>query len=121
VWIETIWAGRAMEPTVASPGSNAGCGLKPELHLAVLSGHGASPGSNAGCGLKPKMSDSSDRSLSITRQQRRVWIETQLLSVDTLKGLASPGSNAGCGLKHSWHWATGTHTSHHPAATPGVD
>ena len=107
----------------ASPGSNAGCGLKPrnsrlrpgqrrgitrqqcrvwietsELVHAPEIGE-ASPGSNAGCGLKLVTEPGCVADFGITRQQCRVWIETWMRSALRLLAAASPGSNAGCGLK----------------------
>jgi len=122
VWIETKLR-PCMTPTQqASPGSNAGCGLKLDDHGFNPVTLNASPGSNAGCGLK----------------QARTHPDPIFVN-------ASPGSNAGCGLKHSGSpfsrtgnnritrqqcrvWietaqaseAARSH-SHHPAAMPGVD
>ncbi len=76
VWIETSTGSPSVPSAFASPGSNAGCGLKP-LSLALNScDGGASPGSNAGCGLKPDSCAPGPIRRRITRQQCRVWIET---------------------------------------------
>ena len=67
---------------------------------AASHGIDASPGSNAGCGLKPRIRAAGRRRIrGITRQQCRVRIETAFKGTDTSDYVASPGSNAGCGLK----------------------
>ena len=60
----------------ASPGSDAGCGLKPVSTAALLTSAIASPGSDAGCGLKLATILTDASSLCITRQRCRVRIET---------------------------------------------
>ena len=100
VRIETTADRRRQWLNHASPGSDAGCGLK---HLGALSNGAdlaASPGSDAGCGLKRLAAACArGRRRRITRQRCRVRIETRCLQVLEHVGLASPGSDAGCGLK----------------------
>ena len=84
----------------ASPGRDAGCGLKLDALMALPETNTASPGRDAGCGLKRRAHTRKHKNLTrITRQRCRVRIET--LSQCQLLGRshASPGRDAGCGLK----------------------
>ena len=61
----------------------------------------ASPGSDAGCGLKQRSPhEVFNQNLRITRQRCRVRIETPYPVAEINGNHASPGSDAGCGLKH---------------------
>ena len=107
---------------LASPGSNAGRGLKHVTHIMSMGPHKASPGSNAGRGLKREhpVRDQYPRP-RIARQQCRARIETAEMSIDELKRVASPGSNAGRGLKPFASEQPLIDLAHRPAAMPGAD
>ena len=95
--------------------------MKPSRYRKWVSIAQASPGSDAGCGLKLAMISVTCFVLCITRQRCRVRIETTAVCGQQGIDRASPGSDAGCGLKHNVIQAVAAIAAHHPAAMPGAD